>query len=79
MNSPALHVCAKCSDPSNTRSLVASPVAGRSAGSALLTVSDEWHQILEQNAEVGTVFFDLKKAFNTVPHRSPKQATQYGL
>ena len=42
---------------------------GRSAGSALLTVTDEWHQILEQNAEVGTVFFDLKKAFDTVPHR----------
>ena len=42
----------------------------RSAGSALLTVTDEWHQILEQNAEVGTVFFfDLKKAFDTVPHR----------
>ena len=42
---------------------------GRSAGSALLTVTDEWHQILEQNAEVGTVFFDLKKAFDSVPHR----------
>ena len=42
---------------------------GRSAGSALLTVTDEWHQILEQNAEVGTVFFDRKKAFDTVPHR----------
>ena len=39
---------------------------GRSAGSALLTVTDEWHQILEQNAEVGMVFFDLKKAFDTV-------------
>ena len=52
---------------------------GRSAGSALLTVTDEWHQILEQNAEVGTVFFDLKKAFDTVPHRPLlKQAKQYG-
>jgi len=43
---------------------------GRSAGSALLTVTDEWHQILEQKAEAGMVFFDLKKAFDTVPHRS---------
>ena len=41
----------------------------RSASSALLTVTDEWHQILEQDAEVGTVFFDLKKAFDSVPHR----------
>ena len=39
------------------------------AGSALLAVTDEWHQILEQNAEVGTVFFELKKAFDTVPDR----------
>ena len=42
---------------------------GRSAGSALLTVTGEWHQMLEQNAEVGTVFFDLKKVFDSVPHR----------
>ena len=38
---------------------------GKSAGSALLAVTDEWHQILEQSAEVGTIFFDLKKAFDT--------------
>jgi len=31
---------------------------GRSAGSALLTVTDEWHWILEQTAEVGATFFD---------------------
>ena len=29
---------------------------GKSAGSALLAVTDEWHQILEQNAEVGMSF-----------------------
>ena len=43
---------------------------GRSASSALLTVTDEWHQILEQNVEVGAIFFDIKKAFDTVPHRT---------
>ena len=42
---------------------------GRSAGSALLTVTDEWHRILEQSVEVGAIFFDIKKAFDTVPHR----------
>ena len=34
-----------------------------------LPCSQEWHQILEQNAEVDTIFFDLKKAFDSVPHR----------
>ena len=32
-------------------------------------MTDEWHQILEQNAEVGTAFFNLKKTFDSVPHR----------
>ena len=40
---------------------------GRSAGSALLTVTDEWHQILEQNAEVGTVFLTLRKLLIQCP------------
>jgi len=31
---------------------------GRSAGSALLTIIDEWHRILEQTVEVGAIFFD---------------------
>ena len=42
---------------------------GRSAGSALLTVTDEWHRILEQSVEVGAIFFDIKKAFDTVAHK----------
>ena len=28
---------------------------------------NDWHRILEQNVEVGTIFFDIKKAFDTVP------------
>ena len=42
---------------------------GRLAGSDLLTVTDEWHRILEQNIEVGAIFFDIKKTFDMVPHR----------
>jgi len=42
---------------------------GRSTGSALLTVTDECHRILEQSVEVGAIFLDIKKAFDTVPHR----------
>jgi len=38
----------------------------RSAGSALLTVTDEWHRILEQTVEVGAIFFD-----DMVPQASP--------
>lgn len=31
---------------------------------ALLSLTNEWHKILEQGQSVGVVFFDLKKAFD---------------
>ena len=41
---------------------------GRSAQSALLSVTHNWFQQLEKGNEVCCVFFDLKKAFDSVPH-----------
>ena len=41
---------------------------GKSTVSALLHVTHDWFQHLERNHEVGAVFFDFRKAFDTVPH-----------
>ena len=42
---------------------------GKSTTTALLYVIDQWFQLLEKGQEVCAVFFDLRKAFDTVPHR----------
>ena len=41
---------------------------GRSTASALLSVTNEWLVHLENGNEVCSIFFDLKKAFDSVPH-----------
>ena len=41
---------------------------GKSTVSALLHTTHEWFQLLENGAEIGAIFFDFKKAFDTVPH-----------
>ena len=41
---------------------------GKSTVSALLDTTHSWFQHLEQGEEVGAVFFDFKKAFDSVPH-----------
>jgi hypothetical protein len=41
---------------------------GRCTASALLTVTHDWLQQLELGNEVCSVFFDLRKAFDSVPH-----------
>ena len=41
---------------------------GKSTVSALLHVTHDWLQYLEKGVEVGAIFFDIKKAFDSVPH-----------
>ena len=36
--------------------------------SALLHTTHDWLQQLEMGTEIGAIFFDFKKAFDTVPH-----------
>ena len=35
---------------------------------ALLTITRDWHQFLSTHRQVAAVFFDVKKAFDSVPH-----------
>ena len=42
----------------------------KSTVAALLSTTQDWFQLLEKGKEVGAVFFDFHKAFDTVPHRS---------
>ena len=41
---------------------------GKSATGALLTATKEWHHVLEMGGDVCSVFLDLSKAFDKVPH-----------
>ena len=41
---------------------------GKSTTGALLTAVDNWHRSLESGNDVCVVFFDLRKAFDSVPH-----------
>ena len=43
---------------------------GRSTITALLSVTHEWFKVLESGQELFSVFFDIKKTFDTVPHQS---------
>ena len=43
--------------------------SGRSTVTALLSVTQEWLSALERGQEIGAVFFDYRKAFDSVPHR----------
>ena len=53
---------------------------GRSTITALLSVTHEWFKVLESGQELFSVFFDIKKAFDTVPHQSlMDKLHRYGL
>ena len=43
-------------------------MSSRSTISALIKVVDDFFQALDQGHEVCAVFFDVHKAFDTVPH-----------
>ena len=42
--------------------------SGFSTQEALLSVTNDWHQLLSKNHQIAAVFFDVKKAFDSVPH-----------
>ena len=42
----------------------------KSSVSALVDVVYEWSKALDQGSEICAVFFDLQKAFDSVPHKS---------
>ena len=42
---------------------------GRSTTGAILSAFQKWHLELERGAEIQAFFFDLQKAFDSVPHR----------
>ena len=42
---------------------------GRSTMGAILSAIQEWHLNLEKGSEIQAIFFDLQKAFDSVPHK----------
>ena len=42
--------------------------AGHSTGSALTTIIDDWLRSMDAGKPVCSVFFDVRKAFDSVPH-----------
>ena len=44
--------------------------SGKSTTHALLSATNEWFKILDDGADVGAIFFNLSKAFDSVPHKA---------
>ena len=43
---------------------------GKSTVTALLVTTHNWLSILEGGGEIGAVFFDLRKTFDSIPHEA---------
>ena len=42
---------------------------GKSATTALLSTIHDWCSLLDKHYDIACVFFDFKKAFDSVPHQ----------
>ena len=51
--------------------------SGKSTVTALLATTYDWFQMLDSGKEVCAVFFDIQKAFDTIPHHALMQKLQY--
>ena len=49
----------------------------KSTVTALLATTYDWFQMLDSGKEVCAVFFDIQKAFDTIPHHTLMQKLQY--
>ena len=50
---------------------------GKLTVSLLLATTHSWLKILEEGSEIDAVFFDLHKAFDSIPHQN--EGGQYSL
>ena len=54
--------------------------AGKSTVTSLLSVTHDWFQALERGQDICSIFFDLRKAFDSVPHQLLlDKLSNYGL
>jgi len=44
-------------------------VYGRFCIAQLLTIVDKWTEVLDSDASIDTIYLDLSKAFDSVPHK----------
>ena len=62
-------LCFDCQPPYNKLSTFQLPMGIPATVSALIECTHDWFLHLDKYREIGAVFFDFKKAFDTVPHQ----------
>ena len=67
------HICNLIIDHLQLRNFISDRqwgfLEGRSTVTALIKCTDDWFKALENGQEVCAIFFDFRKAFDTVPHQ----------